>query len=377
MQCPNCGSHNKVTLNQKHYCADCGEPLAALNNSAPSKTVSHKITASAPKPAHKPQQQHKRKQHLLDLSQQPKKSAPVPPGTPTPQRHQAHRPAQSIHGVRRQEVSSRTKHAAKKAAAKPKVSVGQHHSQAARVSRSSAISKFSPSLKTPAAVAAEVPETPPPITLTPHQIYAVNPKAAQADRAAAIALKHQRHLQPTAKAATAAKLKTKTKRAHRPRHWIPSLFRHRPRFATAAAVVAIVLVLGGYITYLNYPNISMRVAASRAGLDASLPRYTPSGYSFSGPINYGPGQVTMRFNSHSDAGFISIAQRKTDWDSSSLLENYVLTKSDKYLTFQQNGLTIYMYNGNNAAWVNRGIFYSVEGNNYLNSEQVLKVASSL
>src|SRR3990167_5447927 len=143
------------------------------------------------------------------------------------------------------------------------------------------------------------------------------------------------------------------------------------------SVALSVVVLAGYITYLNYPSLSLRIAASRAGVDANLPGYTPSGYSFNGPIQYSSGRITVRFTSNSDAGFINLSQSQTNWDSASLLENYVLPKINNYLTFQEKGLTIYMYGGNNAAWVNQGIFYSIEGNNFLNSDHVIKMATSL
>jgi hypothetical protein len=177
--------------------------------------------------------------------------------------------------------------------------------------------------------------------------------------------------------AAAAEPAEAKKPSRNPLKKIADWFKMTPRMATVTAVAASVLVLAGYISYLNYPNLSLRLAASRAGIDAKLPNYTPSGYSFAGPIGYEAGQVTIRFDSNADAGFIKLSQSKTNWDSASLLEGYVLKKSQDYVTFQQNGLTIYMYGGSNAAWVNSGVLYTIEGNNFLNSEQVIKMATSL
>jgi hypothetical protein len=74
---------------------------------------------------------------------------------------------------------------------------------------------------------------------------------------------------------------------------------------------------------------------------------------------------------------MTLSQTRTSWDSRSLLENYVSRKTDKYLTVRNRGLTIYLYNGNQASWVNRGVWYALEGNSRLNREQILKIIDSL
>jgi hypothetical protein len=90
-----------------------------------------------------------------------------------------------------------------------------------------------------------------------------------------------------------------------------------------------------------------------------------------------PGLVTLSFNSPSATETLKIAQAKTDWDSSSLLDNFIIKNTDDYTTVQGQGLTIYLWGNNQAAWVNHGVRYSIEGAARLSREQILKIAYSL
>jgi hypothetical protein len=150
-----------------------------------------------------------------------------------------------------------------------------------------------------------------------------------------------------------------------------------PKPATIAAAALAVAIMGGYIWAKNYPNMSLRVASRQAGFEASLPNYLPSSYSLSQQIDSKPNQITLRFNSPAADQPMTLSQTRTSWDSRSLLENYVSRKTDKYLTVRNRGLTIYLYNGNQASWVNRGVWYALEGNSRLNREQILKIIDSL
>ncbi len=151
---------------------------------------------------------------------------------------------------------------------------------------------------------------------------------------------------------------------------------HRRVLNVASASLA-VLLLAGYFTYVNMPGLSVRIAAAQAGIDASYPDYRPVGYRLNGPVAYKEGQVVMQFASNSGPQQFALAQSKSGWDSSALLENYVDPKSDgRYATYSDAGLTVYTY-GSNAAWVNGGILYTVEGNAALSNDQVRRIATSL
>jgi len=151
----------------------------------------------------------------------------------------------------------------------------------------------------------------------------------------------------------------------------------KPKARSVFASAALVVVVMGYVTYLNIPNLSLKIAASRAGIDATLPGYKPSGFAMSGPIHYSKGLVTLNFSSNTDERAFAIAERASSWDSESLLANFVQKETPNYVTFQDKGLTIYIFDGSNATWVDGGIWYTINGESQLNSDQLLKIAASM
>ena len=125
------------------------------------------------------------------------------------------------------------------------------------------------------------------------------------------------------------------------------------------------------------PALSTRVAAVQAGINATYPGYQPAGYTLNGPVAYDKGSVTMKFASNGSSETLTLAQTKSNWDSSAVLENYVKPAAGrKYSTATINGLTIYTYNSN-AAWVNGGILYTVQGSAQLAPDQIERLAASL
>lgn len=149
-----------------------------------------------------------------------------------------------------------------------------------------------------------------------------------------------------------------------------------PAHGRVLATVTAVAIMAGYVWLHNYPKLALQAANGRAGLSASLPAYMPSSYNLA-HTDTGPGLVSLTFESPATIDKLKIDQTRTDWDSSSLLENYVVKNSDDYTTVQGQGLTIFVFGQNQATWVNRGIWYSIQGATKLSREQVLKIAYSL
>lgn len=148
------------------------------------------------------------------------------------------------------------------------------------------------------------------------------------------------------------------------------------RFSLAMAALGF-MIFSGYLTYLYMPNVTTRVAAAQAGINAHYPAYQPSGYSLAGPVAYQPGEVSMKFAANAGPQNYTLTQRRSAWDSSAVLQNYVKPKSNQqYSTTEANGLTIYNYD-TTYAWVNGGILYTIDGNAPLSSEQVQRIATSL
>lgn len=165
-----------------------------------------------------------------------------------------------------------------------------------------------------------------------------------------------------------------THRNRSPRRSRKQLFGRAMSFATSGVAL---LLIAGYFTYINMPNLSVRVAAVQAGVDASYPSYRPSGYSLSGPVAFENGEVRMAFAGHgTDQGF-TLTQSKSGWDSSAVLDNYVQPKAgNDYSTTTAGGLTVYSWGGN-AAWVSKGILYTIDGDAPLSPDQVQRIATSL
>lgn len=154
------------------------------------------------------------------------------------------------------------------------------------------------------------------------------------------------------------------------------LKRHPRSLSIVTASIALVM-LGGYFTYLNMPSLSVRVAAAQAGVNANYPSYQPDGYSLNGVVGYSKGQVSMKFAANGGPQNFTINQTKSTWDSSAVLDNYISPRAGvSYIPYTERGLTIYTY-GNNAAWVNGGVLYTIEGTAPLSSEQIRRIATSL
>ena len=152
---------------------------------------------------------------------------------------------------------------------------------------------------------------------------------------------------------------------------------HWGRRISLAGAIAVLLLLGGYLTYCNIPSISTHIAATQAGVSATFPSYQPSGYRLAEPISYQPGSVLMKFAANAAPQSFTLTQSRSDWDSSAVLANYVLPALGRnFATTASRGLTIYSTN-NAAAWVNGGVLYTIKGNATLSSDQVQRIAMSL
>jgi len=160
-------------------------------------------------------------------------------------------------------------------------------------------------------------------------------------------------------------------------HKKQSIKRRFPRAFSITTASLAVFLLAGYISYLNMPTLSIRVAAVQSGINATYPDYHPNGYRLSGPIAYNDGEVQMRFAANAGPQNFTIKEQRSNLNSSAVLENYVQPKAGKeYGINTKSGLTIYTYD-NSAAWVNGGILYTIEGNAPLSKDQVLRIATSL
>lgn len=150
-----------------------------------------------------------------------------------------------------------------------------------------------------------------------------------------------------------------------------------PRVLSAGLGVLVVLTVGGFFAKQHLSTLAVQLAAQRAGVEARLPGYEPAGFSLAGPIEYSAGQIALSYQSNSDERNFKIVQKNSDWNSQALLENFVQVSDQPFQTVQDKGKTIYIYEGNNATWVSGGVWFQVEGESSLNTDQLLRIASGL
>jgi hypothetical protein len=266
----------------------------------------------------------------------------------------------------------------KKPVAKPQVGSARRKPQAGRVAQSEHITRFAPHpqpLKTAQKTAVRLditpvrkPSTAPSAIVARKQALVAKPVKPAAPQLTSRALKEQLIAERLAAVETTPTAKKPAKR---------SLFAKQPKLATLVSASFAVMVLGGYLTYLNMPGLSVRVAAAQADVAASFPEYNPDGYRFNGPVAYAPGQVSINFVANGGTAKYTVTEQKSTWDSQAVYDNIVAKNADdSYVTNSQQGLTIYTFKGE-AAWVNKGILYTVSGDAPLSNEQLLRIAASL
>jgi hypothetical protein len=145
------------------------------------------------------------------------------------------------------------------------------------------------------------------------------------------------------------------------------------RAGIAAGAMSLVL-LGGFIAYQNIATVNMQISAARAGVKASLPGYHPAGFSANSFI-YSPGMVAVNYKG--DNSSYNVTQKRTNWNSEALRDNFVMATNDSYRTVEAAGRTIYIYGNDNASWVDNGIWYEVVSDGVLDNAELIKLASSL
>lgn len=149
------------------------------------------------------------------------------------------------------------------------------------------------------------------------------------------------------------------------------------KFAYALASLTSVFLIG-FAVYQYIPFVQVKMASSKAGFSASLPEYAPVGYELDNKLQSDSGVVTMTYNSSSDNKSYKITQTPSQWNSDSLLNNFVLTTSSQYERIEENGRIIYVYdNDQSATWLDNGIWYTLEGADNFSKDQLVRIVNGL
>lgn len=160
-------------------------------------------------------------------------------------------------------------------------------------------------------------------------------------------------------------------------HRIAGKLNIRPRVLSGGAMVLAVMLLAGFFGYQNVPNLQMRLAAQRAGVNGSLPQYQPPGFRLDN-ISHKPGEINITYQSNSDNRKFAVTQAASAWNSETLRDK-LKSSSDTAnpVEIPDKGKTLFIYNDSNITWVDGGIWYRVKGDSKLNSDQLLRLANSL
>ena len=138
------------------------------------------------------------------------------------------------------------------------------------------------------------------------------------------------------------------------------------------------IALIGFAVYQAIPFVQVKMAGNKAGFAATLPGYAPSGYSLEKDLKTDSGIVTMNYSSGADNKNYQITQMPSQWNSDSLLNNYVLPAGSDYERIDQNGRIVYLYDDKKSAtWLDDGIWYRLDGANNFSSDQLLRIVQGL
>ena len=155
-----------------------------------------------------------------------------------------------------------------------------------------------------------------------------------------------------------------------------SVFKQFGVARTILAITCVATIVFATIYFINLASkdMSIQVAATQSGINASYPSYIPRGYSIS-DITSSKGKIVMNFKS--EDGSYTITEESSYWDSDGLLNNYIKEEyGDDYTVLKEQGLTIYM-GGNWEAWVNGGVIYKLTVNSgSLTKKQMKAIATS-
>jgi hypothetical protein len=149
------------------------------------------------------------------------------------------------------------------------------------------------------------------------------------------------------------------------------------RAASIAASSLAVLTFGAFFAYQNIPSINVRYAAAKAGVQASLPDYRPAGFAVSNRVQYSPGRITISYSANADNRQYTLSQQNTSWNSQALKDHLASTDGMTPQSYPDNGRTIYLHDDSSADWVEEGVWYSISGDASLNTDQLIKIASSI
>jgi len=159
--------------------------------------------------------------------------------------------------------------------------------------------------------------------------------------------------------------------------WQRPGFLGRWRGLKLLVALVIVLLIAGFVAWRELPQLSVRLAAARTHVEASVPSYKPTGYNLISPAAAQNGAVLLKYKAADSSQSFDISQKSSNMTSVSLAQTIVPAGS-QIQTSQVAGNTVYIYGQNNdAAWVNNGVLYTISNHAKLSSDEIIKIVQGL
>lgn len=163
---------------------------------------------------------------------------------------------------------------------------------------------------------------------------------------------------------------------HSARHfWQRPGFLGKRAWLKITILIIVALSAGSYFAWQKVPQLSLKVASVKTNIKAAVPSYKPEGYSLAAPASTQAGAVVIKYKAPDSRQGFDISQKPSSLTSTSLAQT-VVPAGAQVQTSQVNGNTVYIY-GNDAAWVNNGVLYTIKDHSNLTSDQILNIARGL
>lgn len=162
------------------------------------------------------------------------------------------------------------------------------------------------------------------------------------------------------------------------RHFWQRRILHGRRKWLALGVLLVILIAGSFISYQRVPQLSVKAAGMRAHISPAVPSYMPDGYKMVGPAKADSGTVDIKYASSANPDNSYDIIEAGSSLTSQLVQQSVIPKGAPVQTSQVNGNTVYIYgSGNDAAWVNNDILYTIKDSANLSSDELIKIVQGL
>lgn len=158
--------------------------------------------------------------------------------------------------------------------------------------------------------------------------------------------------------------------------WQKPGFFSKKRWTKLSLLLIIVLAASSFVAWQKIPQLSVKLAAMRAHVDASIPSYEPAGYSVNGPAKAINNAVTIQYASADDKSKVyTVKEQPSNKDSISLIADNS-SPGQQIQTAQANGIPIVIIK-NKVKCVSNGVETTVTNQANLAPDELLNIAKSL